>query len=488
MNTNIPAQSLGNHAIPTPAGAAGAAREARLDQVTTSLEQQSLQVQSLNANELAQYRTYSAEVGSDIDTVQGYGASATGGAADPMVMIDMILQQHQQMQSFLMMSMMIQYLLMMMQQMMEMMGAGAGGQQQPGTGGGGGVRPDGPSRPERPDEPNRPERPEGPTAPDEAGEADGKHEEMTPVRAARILAKYFDLLDTAAGKGKKDNVVEMADLEAVAQNPDLPEELRRAADYVVKNPAVAHALDVGNKVDEVDGRFGIKDFERFIEEHEGKEGYDKPIEEAKPRAPEGRPSEEDRGRTEEPSEEAPVEAPDGGSEAGPAEEVERPNAGDPLAAQQDAIALYEAMRGWGHTDEERLISILSNRSNQQIALIKDCYIKSYDRDLVEHVHAETSGRFRTTLMALLQGNRDESTQIDEHLVRDDVQAIYEATGTFSNDDEKHIAIFTSRSKAHLAQVAQVFEHIHGEPLRQFIERNVSNGDYKTTLLAQLPEA
>lgn len=477
MNTNISTHNLGTSAIsPTAAG-----REARLDHVATSLEDHSLQVQSLDANELASYRAYGAQVETDIHAVQGYGATPAGQAyIDPLAAVDMILQNLQQQQSYLMMVMMMQYLMGMMQSLIEMMGGAPGGQPSGPVSPGDVVSPGEDSNP-----PDNVEQPEVPSDSDQSR----KDDEMTPVRAARILSKYFDLLDTAAGKGKKDNVVEMADLAAVADNPDLPEELRRAAEYVVKNPAVAHALDIGNKVGEVDGRFGRKDFERFIAEHEGKEGYDIPVEANKPKAPERPPAEENRPPAEnkpaeeQPSEEKPAEET---PEVETPPEVERPAADEALKAQQDATALFEAMRGMG-TNERRLISILSNRSNHQIALIKDAYLKTYDRDLVEHVKSETSGHFETVLVALLQGTRDESTEIDQNLVQNDAQAIREAGGTagFFTDDEKLIAIFTSRSKAHMAEVSKVFEHIYGQSLRDFVEHQTS-GYYEEVLLAQIP--
>jgi hypothetical protein len=375
--------------------------------------------------------------------------------------------------------MMLHYIMAMLQMMMEMMGQQGQGQGGPQDGGAGtdGIEETG--------GPDQTEEADGPKETDQ----DKKDEDaMTPVRAARILAKYFDLLDTAAGKGKKDNVVELADLAAVAKNPDLPEELRRAADYVVKNPAIANALDVGNKTDEVDGKFGLKDFESFIKEHEGKEGYDKPVPDKKPvDEVDKKPVDDDKDKKPlDETDETPVDDKD----RKPVDDVDLPNPNpnpqDAIKAQQDATALFEAMDGMG-TDEAVLVKILSNQTNKQIATLKEAYSKTYSRDLIEHVKSETSGHFQEVLLGLLNGNRDESSKVDPNLVQDDAQALAKAGGPggFFTDDEKLVSIFTTRSKAHLAEVAKVFEHINGKTLRSFIEQQTS-GDYEASLLAQLP--
>ena len=465
-------------------------REARLDQVATSLEEQSLLVQSLNGEQLADYRAYGAGMEADINTVQGYGSQGQG--YDPVGDIDQLLAQLQQQQNYHMQMMMLHYMMAMLQMMMEMMGQQGQGQGGPQDGGPG------------------PDGIEETGGPDQTEEADhrmlltgavAERDAMTPVRAARILAKYFDLLDTAAGQGKKDNVVDLADLAAVAKNPDLPEELRRAADYVVKNPAIANALDVGNKTDEVDGKFGLKDFESFIKEHEGKEGYDKPVPDKKPvdevdKKPvddkDKKPVDETDEKPVDDKDKKPVDEVDEKpvDDKKPVDEVDLPNPNptpqDAIKAQQDATALFEAMDGMG-TDEAVLVKILSNQSNKQIATLKDAYSKTYSRDLVEHVKSETSGHFQEVLLGLLNGNRDESTKVDPNLVQDDAQALAKAGGPggFFTDDEKLVSIFTTRSKAHLAEVAKVFEHINGKTLRSFIEQQTS-GDYEASLLAQLP--
>ena len=53
-----------------------------------------------------------------------------------------------------------------------------------------------------------------------------------------------------------------------------------------------------------------------------------------------------------------------------------------MSAQQDADALRNAMKGFG-TDEDALIKIVANRTNQQRMQIKEAYKTSFGRDLIK---------------------------------------------------------------------------------------------------------
>lgn len=61
--------------------------------------------------------------------------------------------------------------------------------------------------------------------------------------AAGVLMRYFNLLDTAAGSGKRDGLIGRGDLEAALKNADLPEEARTAIDYLLSNRTAFDLLD-----------------------------------------------------------------------------------------------------------------------------------------------------------------------------------------------------------------------------------------------------
>ena len=58
-----------------------------------------------------------------------------------------------------------------------------------------------------------------------------------------------------------------------------------------------------------------------------------------------------------------------------------------MSTQEDAEALRNAMKGFG-TDEEALIKIVANRTNQQRMQIKDAYKTAFGRDLISDLKSE----------------------------------------------------------------------------------------------------
>jgi len=62
--------------------------------------------------------------------------------------------------------------------------------------------------------------------------------------------------------------------------------------------------------------------------------------------------------------------------------------------------LRKAMKGLG-TDDSTLIRILATRAEIDLQKIKEDYLKSYKRPLVEVVHSDTSGYYRAFLLSLL---------------------------------------------------------------------------------------
>ncbi|ODH13375.1 hypothetical protein ACO22_07325 [Paracoccidioides brasiliensis] len=72
-------------------------------------------------------------------------------------------------------------------------------------------------------------------------------------------------------------------------------------------------------------------------------------------------------------------------------------------AARDAMALEEAMKGWGTKDVhliERIVRI--HWDGQRMQMAKAAYKRMYQVELAERVRGETSGDYRTTLLAILQ--------------------------------------------------------------------------------------
>ncbi|MEW5819364.1 MAG: hypothetical protein AB1782_04175 [Cyanobacteriota bacterium] len=83
---------------------------------------------------------------------------------------------------------------------------------------------------------------------------------IDPKEAMNTLLKNWDMLDTAAGKGKRDGIVSRDDLKAIANSSSLDPELKKAAQYLIDNPAVFNMLDhAGAKSKKMDGKLSTND-------------------------------------------------------------------------------------------------------------------------------------------------------------------------------------------------------------------------------------
>ena len=83
------------------------------------------------------------------------------------------------------------------------------------------------------------------------------------------------------------------------------------------------------------------------------------------------------------------------------------------------------MRGPG-TDEETLIELLCTRTNDEIDELKRVYSEVHNRDLERDIISETSGNFECLLVAILQGQRDESEEVDQSAAQEQAQELYDA--------------------------------------------------------------
>ena len=82
---------------------------------------------------------------------------------------------------------------------------------------------------------------------------------MTPNKAIDILINNIDIFDTAAGIGRKDNIIGKQDLEAIMNNPNIDPELKAAAEYLLENEAVFNSLDRAANRGGWDQKIGLND-------------------------------------------------------------------------------------------------------------------------------------------------------------------------------------------------------------------------------------
>uniref|UniRef100_H2SN46 Annexin n=1 Tax=Takifugu rubripes TaxID=31033 RepID=H2SN46_TAKRU len=163
----------------------------------------------------------------------------------------------------------------------------------------------------------------------------------------------------------------------------------------------------------------------------------------------------------------------------------------------DIKAIRKACKGLG-TDEQAIIDILADRSSFQrqeikqayydkydddIALFKECYFQVHERDLDADIEGDTSGDVRNLLMALLQGNRDESYEVDEGLAEQDATSLFEAgEDRFGTDESTFSYILASRNYLQLQATFKIYEQLSGTEILDAIE-NETSGTLKKCYIA-----
>ena len=145
----------------------------------------------------------------------------------------------------------------------------------------------------------------------------------------------------------------------------------------------------------------------------------------------------------------------------------------------DCRGLYHAMHRPG-TDEGALIEILATRPSYQIAQDKLLFQKLYGKDLESYVHSETIGHFRKILLALLQCQRHDFTYpINQTELQMEAQQLYRGgAARWGTDETVFIRIFSTRSPAEIAVIAQIYQQIAGVDLYTSLKKEFSGNTEK----------
>jgi len=138
-----------------------------------------------------------------------------------------------------------------------------------------------------------------------------------------------------------------------------------------------------------------------------------------------------------------------------------------------AFSLHQAIKGAG-TDEDCLIEIFTTRSNADLHEIREHYKRLYKNELEKDVVGDTSGDFKRLCVSLLNGNRDESPNIDQAAAARDAQLLYQAgEGKWGTDEEIFNQIFNARSHAQLRAIFDEYSKLSKNDIEKVVNSEMS---------------
>lgn len=137
-----------------------------------------------------------------------------------------------------------------------------------------------------------------------------------------------------------------------------------------------------------------------------------------------------------------------------------------------AEELRKAMEGFG-TDEESLIRTVTAHKTQDRLKIKKAYQEKYQKDLIEDLKSELSGKFEDAMVALFK-----------EPVEYDTECLYYAMKGAGTDESTLIEIISSRPNWLLQKIKLKYKELYNKELVDDIKEDTS-GDFQKLLIGLL---
>ncbi|NXX99235.1 ANXA6 protein, partial [Centropus bengalensis] len=141
-------------------------------------------------------------------------------------------------------------------------------------------------------------------------------------------------------------------------------------------------------------------------------------------------------------------------------------------ANQDAEALYNAMKGFG-SDKEAILDLITSRSNKQRVEICQAYKSSYGKDLIADLKYELTGKFERLIVSLMRPP-----------AYSDAKEIKDAIAGIGTDEKCLIEILASRTNQEIHNLVAAYKDAYERDLEADIVGDTS-GHFKKMLVVLL---
>ncbi|TNM98923.1 hypothetical protein fugu_013487 [Takifugu bimaculatus] len=150
---------------------------------------------------------------------------------------------------------------------------------------------------------------------------------------------------------------------------------------------------------------------------------------------------------------------------------------DEKKIEKDAKDLFAAGEGKFGTDEETLIKIIGNRSEEHLRKVFDTYKKLYGSDIEDSIEGETTGNLENLLLAVLKCVRSVPDYFAE--------VLYKSMRRAGTDDSTLMRTMVSRSELDMLDIRASFQKKYGVSLYTTIQ--ASSASSATTTRPLWPE-
>ncbi|XP_062141243.1 annexin B10 [Drosophila sulfurigaster albostrigata] len=127
---------------------------------------------------------------------------------------------------------------------------------------------------------------------------------------------------------------------------------------------------------------------------------------------------------------------------------------NPFDPANDSQELRDAMRGLG-TDEQRIIDVLTTRTNGQRQKIRAIYESEFESDLIDDLKGELGGHFEDVIVALMRPPV-------EYLCKQ----LHAAMAGVGTEEATLVEILCTKSNEEMQQIAVTYEDQYGRPLAE----------------------